>query len=194
LCIFVATGLARAQTPTVNVWMTTNPAAGTWQLLATDSNDNGGISAFALDLQGCATGTINAPCAEDFSTMVLRGFTQHGVTVVTSGIYEYFGGQNTTDPNSLIWGVGQVAGRIPGAPPSIPDTTWGCPVLLASGTYAAGRVPTILNTSDNKASVNDFTANGGATCLSAQVVIVPEPATLAFLALAALALRRRQRV
>lgn len=190
---------AAAQGATVELRLDINPA-GTWQILATASpasisdtvypSDNAGLAAFAINMKNITTSLMAAPKGFDGTKLTNAGFTLGGVTPdLATSEFEILGGQNTTDPNTLVYGMGQVAGTIPGLAGVIPDTTWTQPVVVVTGTYVVGQqTPVIMG-----AQANVFTAAGGVTATDATVVIIPEPVTLTLLGIGALALLRRRR-
>jgi hypothetical protein len=189
-----------AQAATVEMKLNLDQAAGTWQVIATSSpasiisavyaNDNAGIAGFTINMKDVSTATMAGPKGFDFAAgMITRGFILQGTTFdASTSEYEILGGQSTIDPNTLLYGIGQSAGAIIGLPPQIPNTPYDNPVVLASGTFAAGKTPTIVS-----GSANVFTATGAVTASAATVVIVPEPVTLTLLGVGALALLRRRR-
>ena len=97
---------------------------------------------------------------------------------------------------TLTYQVGQVAGTLAGAPhvptglfdtppEALVQPSYGAPVLLASGSYDDSTQIGFINVVDNL-KANVFTAVDGATAPAATVetgvTIIPEPATLALLA------------
>jgi hypothetical protein len=145
-------------------------------------------------MKNILTGAMAGPNGLDLNAGTKRGFTQAGTTAAGASELEVFGGQNTTDATTLIYGIGQTGGSLTGLPPAHPDTFWSSPVLLASGTYTVGGNPSI----DPNSSVTVFRSATDVTTSAAGLnilptVSVPEPMTLSLLGLSALALLRRRR-
>jgi len=91
-----------------------------------------------------------------------------------------FAFQNTLDLPTVLYGIGQTAGTLntAGTPRGIP---WSVPVLLASGPYSNPGSPWF----GSEYPVNVFTAVDDPDVFAATLRLIPEPATMAVLALGA---------
>ena len=179
-----------APTPVVTMDLRLTPASGTWQVYASDTPDNSGISGFSMYVKDVLTATLAAPKGFDTGP-VYRGFTVGGTTFdAQTTEFEVLGGQNSSDAASVLFGIGQVAGSLTGIPPAIPPTPYEWPVLLASGTYNPA---VTFNLSDINGIANVFKPQGSLEAMAAQVVWIPEPLTVTLLGLGGLALLRRRR-
>ena len=165
---------------------------GTFDLYATATlGDNAGISFFNIDLVNILTATHQSPKGVDMDAgFITRGFTSGGPDLTGDGAL--FAYQNTLDLPTCIFGIGQTAGTMntAGSPRGIP---WAVPVLLASGTYDGVQRPW-QDYVGTEYPVNVFTAVDDPDVEAATVVWIPEPATMAVLALGAglFMLRRRR--
>ena len=149
---------------------------------------NGGISGFNLIVPSHLGTTVNTPKAVDPANQYKSmGFTVYGEDTWAAGT-ALFDGQNPVDSASLMYNVGIEAIPLDGL---IPVRNMGCP---ARPVMAIGQgEPNYLDLQQYASGVNVFAAVGNAQALEAQVVWVPEPATMAMLALGGLAILRRRR-
>lgn len=133
-----------------------NETAGTFQLFADATADNnGGIAGYSIPLSGVTTVRNLAPRGFDANVQTNRGFTL--APAWTAG-GDLFAGQNISDADSVIYGIGQTSGTFnvvggTGVP-------WGAHVLLADGTFTASQTPAI-NFAD--AGVNVFASSSQPT-------------------------------
>ena len=187
---------AAAQAATVTFMLVPDdPAPGQFSLYADVSvGDNGGLAFFGVDLVGVDDASIQnlAPMAD----VSLVDFKPKGFTVARSGTAgnpptnPVTGGQDVLEPLAIIYGVGQAAGSIPGAPlgGTVIQENFGAPILLATGniTGQLGFGPNV--------AANVFIADGVNQATEAAVLttIVPEPASFALLAIGTLLTLRRR--
>lgn len=187
--LFCSATMAHSSVITLNL-VTSGPATSapnTWQLFAETSNgDNDGIAGYNIPVLN-ASSLIHNIIGQTSSGTLVNGFTVNG-----DAGNVVFGGQNSTIPSSVIYGVGNSDFNVPAPPsgfvnvgmPAIGDPFG--PVLLASGTgdyLALG-----LGTANANIWGLGESATGGVNAQAAQVLIsitrnnaddgrVPEPAT-----------------
>ena len=203
--IFFSATVAQSAVITLDL-VTNGPATaapGTWQLYAaTSTGDNDGIAGYNIPVLN-ALSLIPNIIGQTSSGTLVNGFTFNSVAgdVV-------FGGQDSTQPATIIYGVGNSGFNVPSPPsgllnvgmPSIGDPFG--PVLLASGT--GNYLDLALGTANANVWGLGESATGGTRAEVEQVVIsvtrnnrseahVPEPAPflLLVLGLASLTSRRQ---
>ena len=173
-------------------------AGGTFELYASTSpGDNFGILTFSIDLVNILTAMHQSPMGMDMDDAFMnKGFTGAGVDLGGPGaLFAYQDMLSGSAPANLIYGIGQTAGTR-----ALTDATgvpWAAPVLLASGTYdSQGAAPWF----GQEALVTVFTfkwTEPGDTIpgiiAHADVVLIPEPATLGLMVIGGLAMLMHKR-
>ena len=169
---------------------------GTYDLYAEASTgDNFGIVYYNIDLVNILTAVHQSPTGYDLAISAVVGFA--GARSNLTGDGALFAYQDTlvgSAPASLIYGIGQTAGtRALLGETGVP---WTAPVLLASGTYDVGGpapwrgqelVVNILTQEWTDGPIPQGLVR------AAEVIWIPEPATMAILALGAIAFLARRR-
>jgi len=153
--------------------------AGCYAVYASDSNYNGGLASFEVNVDGYATINNVAPEATDFSgTYSPVGFNEYRATTPSpEGSQDTIDALNGQTSVLMVYGIGQTAGNLAsvlasggGAIAIIASTqpVYGAPVELITGTFSSG-MPSLTNTAKDIGNV--FVTNSGANT---------EAATLAF--------------
>lgn len=193
----------------------TYPTVTTWRLWLTECDWSGtmpitpsgvGIASFAIDVSGVTSAAKATP-----SNVTLRndddppteigsvGFPNGpGSALITDGVAQAFGGQDTTIPDAVFYGFGVLAGTYaaPAGWTTSSPYSWSAPgasgsdapgVLVFGGKRNAGDTVSIVWGERAKANVFNIDTDIKTTTVD----VVPEPSTMALLLLGAFALRRR---
>ena len=182
LVIGLIGGASLAATVTLEMIGSTNSGAGDFDVFASVSG-GAGLAGYGFELQNVNNASVlnMGPVGGSSVFFAQVGFSQarsaDGDPIVT-------GGQNTTDPvERMAYGVGQTAGTLPGGPfggSPLVQTTYGAPVLLASGTY--NDATTIAFNTTTNLQANVFTTNDSTTApdatMETDVTLLPEPVTM----------------
>ena len=203
VCVFGLAASSEASLVTLDI----QANAGAWQVYADVSLDSEGLASMALDVTAdgglAISGSTNeAPKGFDLGAMTNWGFDNLrsdgtlgiGIDVGQKTIYS-----GVNDPNKdalVLLDVGQMAGSRSNAPFAPDPITWAAHVLLASGTYS-GTVGTlyVVGSGNTLDSVGSWEGPGNVSTATweGDSVYIPEPATLAVLALGGLAMLMRKR-
>ncbi len=167
---------------------------GTYDLYASSSlGDNYGIVYYNIDLVNILTAVHESPTGYDLAISAVVGFA--GARSNLTGDGALFAYQDTlvgSAPASLIYGIGQTAGdRALLGETGVP---WTAPVLLASGTYdVGGPAPGYGQELVVNILTQEWTDGPIPEGLVRAAEVIPEPATMAILALGAIAFLARRR-
>ena len=170
-------------------------AGGTFDLYASSSQgDNFGIAYYYIDLVNILTATHQSPVGNDVAMGGMAGFSGGRSDLTGDGaLFAYQDTNSGNAPDSLIYSIGQTVGTR-----ALTDATgvpWAAPVLLASGTYdTQGPAPWFGQ--EVLVTVFAFEWTGGdipGLIEQADVVLIPEPATLGLMVIGGLAMLRDRR-
>jgi hypothetical protein len=176
---------------------TVDDVAGTFEIVASASLDNDGLSGWAMNIFGITAATNVSPLAQVAApAFAPKGFG-FGRTAALAGDGNIGGAQDPTviagNPGQALLGVGQVGGdldTLAGGLFPAPDGIYGAPVLLVTGTLEPGTASAFRI---DGASASVFGAQTTTqVAAEVEVIIVPEPASLALLGLGGLAMIRRR--
>lgn len=118
----------------------TSPSEGNWQAWLSLDGGGAGLATFGIDVYGSDGITVSsslnkAPWYYDPNLFNVVGFTEYrsdgtnGVGIIADQKIVYGDAQDDAKDALVIQGVGHTAGSAGGI-------SWGCPVLLAEGTYS----------------------------------------------------------
>ena len=166
VALLVGVWTVSASAATVTFTLDLSGAAGTFTLTAgASAGDNGGIASYGIPLTGVATLNHRSPFIVSSANFAPSGFSN---LRSADDVANVFAGQALTGPAAnYLYGIGQspnsFAGLgIPkaGAPDPTADEVWVAPVVIATGTYAAGgTLPSFLPPTADLFS-NLFTTSG----------------------------------
>ena len=208
-------GLARASAaaPAVTYTLALNDngqgayVAGDFAVYADDTNDNGGLQLYSINLASYQTLANTGPrtvydAGGQGTTTSPAGFTLYRTAANADPVSAE---QDITSPgNTFIYGFGQVASSFAAHDPysngvldsPTTESTWNAHLLLVTGTYSGGQSPAFTSPTPSVAEV--FVSNSGTSVEAATVAFattsVPEPASLGLLGMFAVGtLARRTR-
>ncbi len=191
----ISAGLSSGAGAAVVTFTVTPTGADTFDLTAEVTGGSAGLAGYNVELENVGSFDHKAPEGVD-SGFNAKGFTLgNNASIVagpTTGVNAIFSGQNTSAasaPGTLIYNVGISPGTAAAEdllPGSHVVDTWGVPVLIGSGTFS--EVPTF-----ESATANVFDMEDEVTTSAADVVMIPEPATMSLLALGGLGVLVRRR-
>jgi hypothetical protein len=204
---------AQAQAAVVNLSLTVNEGAKTWEAFAQVSGGSEGIADFSIDVVGgggiTVTGSTNtSPVATNFDGLNLLqyGFNQFrsngtlGDSINAAQQYIYAGANDPAKDQLVLQGVGITPGNQVG---NIQSASWTAPVKLAQGTYS-GEVGMLTVQVHTGAFINLLNTvaswHGPGNVSPAEQVIpmtvpipVPEPTMVGLLALGLTGMLARRR-
>lgn len=204
---------------TIDLSLSVDAGAGTWDLFATigtDDGDTAGIAGMSVDVSGSNGLSVDSSSNElpkvtetaDFSNFFTKGFklfTNDGACA--GGSCDGMGGAQDNVSNSdggsgndaIIRGIG--LGEVTVTNGLLPDKVITNPVLVATGTFsglgditASGDPSSALLLPANTPQGATFATLSPSAVNAASVNVIPEPATAALVALSGIALIIRRRV
>lgn len=206
--VVAAFGLSHAaQASQIDYWLNIDAnGPGTWTLTAsTDAAP--GLASYVVNLTGVASGKTSQPKGLNVEGEFGTGFTLGGLALASPN-WQAFGGQNTTDAASVVYGVGNkvlgpddFGGSISSRDQNnVKLTSIAVPALLYWGTYnPSGASPGYAQGNEGTGAVFNSTDGIQASVpdtINYHVVPVPEPASLLLVGLSipalAYVIRRRK--